>query len=146
VDIYETAQYNKRTCGIFINRAKASEVAIKALMKQTKDNHNFRQGYYDSFQRFINCLKQIKEFCIDISQLLKFKKFVTSGNIEDSFEKLIREFDICSRFLNLAVSINTKEQMDKDLAILRNDIVEMVTSYFNVINFFLIQIIIFFYA
>src|SRR6266498_4048583 len=38
VDVYETVQYNKRTCGILVNRVEAAEVAIKALMRQTEDN------------------------------------------------------------------------------------------------------------
>ncbi len=125
--VYETAQYNKRTCGVLFNRVEAADVACKALMRQWEDNlHNFHsQNYYDSFQRFVNCLKQIKTFCIDISQLIQFKKFVTSEIIQDNFEKLIKEYDTYSHLLNLEISIATNEQMEKDLAILQSDLVEM---------------------
>ncbi|CAI2174141.1 15771_t:CDS:2 [Funneliformis geosporum] len=127
VELYENVQYNKRTCGILVNRVEAAETAIKALMRQSEDNlQNFcKQSYYDSFLRFVNCLKQIKKFCVEISNLSKFKNFVTSGAIKDNFEKVIGEFNECSDLLNLAISVATKEQMDKDFTILQNDIVAM---------------------
>ncbi|CAG8736853.1 3528_t:CDS:2, partial [Funneliformis caledonium] len=111
----------------FVSIVSAAKIAIKALMRQSEDNlENFcKQSYYDSFQRFVNCLKQIKKFCVEISNLSKFKRFFTSGDIKDKFESVIGEFNECSDILNLEISIATKEQMDKDFTILQNNIVAM---------------------
>ncbi|CAB4412864.1 unnamed protein product [Rhizophagus irregularis] len=123
----ETVQYNKKTCGALVNRVEAAEFSIKALMRQKEENlKNFKdQNYYQAFVRFTNCLKQIKKLFEDISQLPKFKKFVSSANIKERFEENIKEFNNCSNDLNLAISIALHDQLNKDLEILRDDIIEM---------------------
>ncbi|RIA93666.1 kinase-like domain-containing protein [Glomus cerebriforme] len=123
VEAYENVQYNKKTCGALVNRVEAAEGAIKALMRQKEENlqHFQDQDYYNTFGRFVNCLKQIKKLFDDISQLPKFKKYVSSANIRESFEKIIKEFNECSSDLNLAISIATQEQLSKDLNILHED-------------------------
>ncbi|CAG8479640.1 11223_t:CDS:2 [Rhizophagus irregularis] len=133
-DAYENVQYNKKTCGTLVNRVEAAEAAIKGLMRQKEENivKFCSQDYYDSFSKFVNCLKHIKEFFYDISQLSKFKKFYTSGNIRETFEKIIKEFDSCSIDLNLAISIANNDQLNKDLAILHSDIIEMMKFLDNV--------------
>ncbi|GBB84100.1 hypothetical protein RclHR1_10730003 [Rhizophagus clarus] len=127
VDAYDNVQYNKKTCGSLVNRVEAAETAIKALLRQKEENlENFQnQDYYFSFQRFVNCLKRIKKLFDDISQLPKFKKFVSSANIRERFEEIIIEFNNRSNDLNLAISIATQDQLNKDLEILHDDMVEM---------------------
>jgi hypothetical protein len=127
LEAYDNVQYNKKTCGALVNRVEAAETAIKALMRQKEENlKNFQdQNYYNTFQRFVNCLKQIKKLFDDISQLPKFKKFVSSANIRERFEKNIKEFNNCSNDLNLAISIATQDQLNKDLATLHDDMIEM---------------------
>ncbi|POG68525.1 hypothetical protein GLOIN_2v1636286, partial [Rhizophagus irregularis DAOM 181602=DAOM 197198] len=127
VEAYENVQYNKKTCSALVNRVEAAETSIKALMRQKEENlKNFRdQNYYKTFIRFTNCLKQIKKLFDDISQLPKFKKFVSSASIRERFEKSIKEFNSCSNDLNLAISIATQDQLNKDLIILHDDMIEM---------------------
>ncbi|GBB84101.1 hypothetical protein RclHR1_10730004 [Rhizophagus clarus] len=127
VDAYDNVQYNKKTCGSLVNRVEAAETAIKALMRQKEQNlENFQnQNYYNNFVRFTNCLKQIKKLFDDISQLSKLKKFTSSATIRDRLEENIKEFNSCSNDLNLAISIATQEQLNKDLEILHDDMVEM---------------------
>ncbi|GES77775.1 kinase-like domain-containing protein [Rhizophagus clarus] len=114
---YESVQYNKRICGILVNRVEAAEVAIKGLMRQKEDNLEqfLNQDYYESFENFVTCLEKIKEFFYNISQLSKFEKVIKSGNIKEKFQDIINEFDICAHDLNLAISITTNEQMNKYL-------------------------------
>jgi hypothetical protein len=128
VEAYENVQYNKKTCAALVNRVEAAESAIKRLMRQKDENlQNFRrQDYYDSFSRFANCLKQIKKLFDDISQLPKIKKFFSSETIRENFERVIKEFNECSLDLNLAISIATNDQMEKDLTILHEDMIEMM--------------------
>ncbi|CAI2179866.1 5180_t:CDS:2 [Funneliformis geosporum] len=122
-DAYENVQYNKKTCGALVTRVEAVEVAIKGLIRQKEENIDkfCNQSYYNSFSKLANCLKQIKEFFNDISQLSKFKKFVSSGSIKDTFEKIVKDLDSCSIDLNLAISIAT-EQLN---SILHSDMIEM---------------------
>ncbi|CAG8552419.1 12204_t:CDS:2, partial [Funneliformis mosseae] len=122
-DAYENVQYNKKTCGALVTRVEAVEVTIRGLIRQREDNlYKFcNQNYYNAFSKLTNCLKQIKEFSSDISQLSKFKKFVSSENIKETFEKIIKDFDNYSIHLNLARSI-TNEQL---ISILSSDIIEM---------------------
>src|SRR3954453_6893728 len=95
VEAYENVQYNKKTCGALVNRVEAAETAIKALMRQKEENlKSFQdQNYYNTFLKFTNCLKQIKKLFDDVSQLPKFKKFVSSASIRERFEKNIKEFN-----------------------------------------------------
>ncbi|RGB24163.1 hypothetical protein C1646_511431 [Rhizophagus diaphanus] len=127
VEAYDNVQYNKKTCSALVNRVEAAEFSIKALMRQKEENlNNFKdQNYYQTFVRFTNCLKQIKKLFEDISQLPKFKKFVSSANIKERFKENIEEFNNCSNDLNLSISIATQDQLDKDLAILHDDMIEM---------------------
>ncbi|CAG8503497.1 7941_t:CDS:2, partial [Funneliformis caledonium] len=111
---YEDVQYNKKTCGILVNRVEAAEAAIKGLMREREENiHKFRSQ------------EKIKDFCYDISQLSKFKKFFTSGNIKESFQEIIKEFDGCLNDLNLAISITSSKNMNRYLTILHCDMIEM---------------------
>ncbi|CAG8713443.1 2818_t:CDS:2 [Rhizophagus irregularis] len=127
VEAYDNVQYNKKTCSALVNRVEAAEFSIKALMRQKEENlKNFKdQNYYQTFVRFTNCLKQIKKLFEDISQLPKFKKFVSSADIRERFEENIKEFNNYFNDLNLAISIATQDQLDKDLAILHDDMIEM---------------------
>ncbi|PKC14315.1 kinase-like protein [Rhizophagus irregularis] len=130
VKAYENVQYNKSTCRVLVERVVAAEDAIKILMKQKEENIDqfLTENYYNSFERYVNCLKKIKEFCNDISQLSKFKKFFSSERIKEIFQEIIREFDSCSADLNLAVTTNTT----KDLEILHSDMIEMKKFLDNV--------------
>ena len=146
VEAYENVQYNKKTCSALVNRVEAADTSIKALIRQKEDNfQKFQeQHYFKTFVKFVNCLKQIKKLFDDISQLPKFKKFLSSEIIRERFEENIKEFDSCSVDLNLAISIATQEQMTKDLSILHEDMVEMnkvrkdVISKLNFLDSFLL--------
>ncbi|CAI2173294.1 5927_t:CDS:2 [Funneliformis geosporum] len=120
---YENVQYNKKTCGALVTTFEAVEFTIKGLIRQ-KENNIMKfcsQSYYNSFCKLVNCLNQIKQFFDDISQLLGFKKFISSRNIEETFEKILKDFDNCSKHLRLARSI-TNEQL---ISILNSDLIEM---------------------
>jgi serine/threonine protein kinase len=134
VKAYENVQYNKSTCGVLVNRVEAAEAAIKALIRQKEENIDqfLNENYYNSFERYVNCLRNIKGFCIDISHLSKFKKFFSSEKIKEIFQSIIKEFDTCSADLNLAVTANTNEQLVKDLEILHSDMIEMKKFLDNV--------------
>src|SRR5947208_6723494 len=64
VRAYENVQYNKKTCGVLVNRVEAAETAVKGLIRLKEENiQNFRnKTYFDSFERFVICLEKIKDF------------------------------------------------------------------------------------
>src|SRR6266542_2470940 len=113
-EAYENAQYNKKTCGVLVTRIEIAEVAIKGLLREKEENiDKFRsQDYVKFFENFVICLKNVRDFCNDITQLSKFKKFYTSGSIKEKFQEIINEFDNCSRDLNLSITMTTNEQMN----------------------------------
>uniref|UniRef100_U9TFU4 Uncharacterized protein n=1 Tax=Rhizophagus irregularis (strain DAOM 181602 / DAOM 197198 / MUCL 43194) TaxID=747089 RepID=U9TFU4_RHIID len=117
VETYENAQYNKKTCEVLVNRIEAAEVTLKILIRE-KDENLLSQD--------------IRDFCNDITQLSKFKKFYTSGSIKEKFREIIEEFDNCSRDLNLAITITTNEQMNKYLSFLHLDMIEMMKFLDNI--------------
>ncbi|CAB4480732.1 unnamed protein product [Rhizophagus irregularis] len=131
VETYENAQYNKKTCEVLVNRIEAAEVTLKILIRE-KDENLLSQGYSKSLDKYVNCLKDIRDFCNDITQLSKFKKFYTSGSIKEKFREIIEEFDNCSRDLNLAITITTNEQMNKYLSFLHLDMIEMMKFLDNI--------------
>ncbi|RIA89121.1 kinase-like domain-containing protein, partial [Glomus cerebriforme] len=128
--VYENVQYNKNTCGVLVNRVEAAEAAIKGLMRQREENIDkfLSQGYNKSFEKYVVCLNNIKDFCESISQLSKVKKFFTSEKIRETFLAIIKEFDGCTADLNLAITTNTY----KDLATLQSDMIEMKKFLDNV--------------
>ncbi|GET02857.1 kinase-like domain-containing protein [Rhizophagus clarus] len=133
-DAYENAQYNKKTCGVLVNRIEAAEAALKGLVREKEENIDkfLSQGYNKSLDKFVICLKNIRDFCNDITQLSKFKKFYTSRSIKEKFREIIEEFDECSKDLNLAISITTNEQMNKYLSFLQFDMIEMMKFLDNI--------------
>lgn len=133
-EAYENAQYNKKTCEVLVNRAKNAEGTLKGLIEEKEENIDkfLSQGYSKSLDKYVNCLKNIRDFCNDITQLSKFKKFYSSGSIKEKFREIIEEFDNCSKDLNLAITITTNEQMNKYLSFLHLDMIEMMKFLDNI--------------
>ena len=69
VKAYESAQYNKKSCAALIQRVQAAEVAVQALNRRKQENEKqFRSRiYYNSFEKFIDILKEITRFVQDIT-------------------------------------------------------------------------------
>jgi hypothetical protein len=120
---YENAQYNKEICKILVDRVIAAEFEINELILK-KEKFSSNQTYY-KLKNFISCLKKIKNFINDISQISqspKFKKFFSSdSSIKEKFQEIINEFDKCIIDLKLAMTITTNEQMNNYLSIISKD-------------------------
>ncbi|RHZ64780.1 hypothetical protein Glove_320g127 [Diversispora epigaea] len=92
---YETAQYNKKICNSLMDRVIAAEVATKTLKRRQAENAKkfCNQEYYKSFIRFINIMKRIKKFMVDVSSLHGYQKLLHFGSVKDRFDSLVKEFD-----------------------------------------------------
>ncbi|CAJ0878333.1 8405_t:CDS:2 [Entrophospora sp. SA101] len=120
IEAYNNAQINKRSCTALVNRVQAAEVAVQALVRNRYDNEEkFKdKNYYHCFQRFVNLLKDIKKFIVDVTQMSGLKKFFQSGSIKSKFERYIKDFDSTVNDLNLAVVIASEEQRQKDFKVI----------------------------
>nr|CAG8623945.1 15107_t:CDS:2 [Entrophospora candida] len=120
IEAYNNAQINKRSCTALVNRVQAAEVAVQALVRNRYDNEEkFKdKNYYLCFQRFVNLLKDIKKFIVDVTQMSGLKKFFQSGSIKSKFERYIKDFDSTVNDLNLAVVIASEEQRQKDFKVI----------------------------
>nr|CAG8454642.1 3206_t:CDS:2 [Entrophospora candida] len=120
IEAYNNAQINKRSCTALVNRVQAAEVAVQALVRNKYDNEEkFKDiNYYHCFQRFVNLLKDIKKFIVDVTQMSGLKKFFQSGSIKSKFERYIKDFDSTVNDLNLAVVIASEEQRQKDFKVI----------------------------
>ncbi|PKY42315.1 kinase-like protein [Rhizophagus irregularis] len=132
VESYESAQYNKKSCAVLIQRVQAAEVALNHCNQGNKKNF-CKQSYYHSFERFVAVLREIKGFIQDVTHLSGYRKFISNDNIKVRFQQLITDFDSIVGDLQLIMIIANKEKRRKDIDILQKDINEM-TKFLEKIN------------
>ncbi|CAG8545775.1 10879_t:CDS:2 [Diversispora eburnea] len=127
IKVYETVQYNKKICNSLMDRVDAAGTAIKTLKRrQTENEQNFRnKEYYKSFIRFIEIMKRIKNFIIDVSTLNKYQKFVHSSSVKDGFDSLTKDFDVVMTELHFTMAVANEEQRMIDQFALESDIADM---------------------
>ncbi|CAG8605157.1 4140_t:CDS:2 [Acaulospora colombiana] len=131
---YEGSQYNRRTCGVLLTRVETAECAVKSLVRQKEERiSDFRsQDFYNSFVRFARVMEKIQKFVENISQLSKFRRFISNQAIKDNLKAILKDFDACANDLHLSISINIKDQTRKDLEILHSDLEQMAQFLENI--------------
>ncbi|CAG8626525.1 10002_t:CDS:2, partial [Diversispora eburnea] len=119
--------YNKKICDSLMDRVNAAEAVTKALKRrQTENEQNFRnKEYYNSFIRFIEIMKRIKNFIIDVSNLNRYQKFVHSGSVKDRFDSLTNDFDEVMTESHFTIAVANEEQRMIDQFALESDIADM---------------------
>ncbi|RHZ46440.1 hypothetical protein Glove_621g62 [Diversispora epigaea] len=125
--VYGTVQYNKKICSSLMDRVDVSELFIKTLQRrEIEKEKNFRkQEYYNSFIRFIDVIKRIKKFIVDISNLDSCQKFLHTSSIKDIFDSLVNDFDEVMTGLQFTLAVTNDEQRKIDQSALESDISEM---------------------
>ncbi|CAB4412865.1 unnamed protein product [Rhizophagus irregularis] len=134
VNIYEDAQYNRKSCITLIDRVENAKTAVKSLSRRKEENEEkFREeGYYLSFTKFVGILKRIKSFVKEVSSLSKFRNVIQASEIREKFKILIEDFDSNVSILKLAMIISNEEQRKKDNEILEGDLAGMTKYLENV--------------
>lgn len=134
VQIYEDAQYNRKSCITLIDRVENAKTAVKALSRRKEENEEkFREeDYFLSFTKFIDTLRRIKSFVKEVSSLSKFRNFVQAKEIKEKFQILIEDFDSDVSLLKLAMIISNEEQRKKDTEILEEDLAGMTKYLENI--------------
>ncbi|CAG8834507.1 15903_t:CDS:2, partial [Gigaspora margarita] len=121
---YDYAQYNKRISNVLLDRVDCVGAPIKAL-KRRKDKieTNFlNQNYYNALIRLLAVLKKTQQFITDVSSLWSLRKFPTTNNIKERFDRISKEFDDVIMDLNLEVPQDRELQKKRDAQALQVDI------------------------
>ncbi|RHZ77125.1 hypothetical protein Glove_185g28 [Diversispora epigaea] len=126
--VYENVQYNKNICNSLMDRVDAAETAVKTFKRRLTETGNFQfhnQEYYKSFIRFVDIMKQIKNFITDVSNLNRYQKFLYSGSVKDGFDSLVKDFDVIMAELHFTMAVANEEQRRRDQCALESDIADM---------------------
>src|SRR5436853_2144939 len=93
VELYHSAEHNKRICGSLIDRVSAAEAAVRNLKIRRDQNKSFfNQKNLILLQRLVHNIQQIKRFVSEVSQLKGLTKYVQAKSIEKNFKELCRDF------------------------------------------------------
>ncbi|CAI2167819.1 12882_t:CDS:2 [Funneliformis geosporum] len=134
ITLYEKAEHHKELCSSLLQRCNCAMATVKDLFIRKTENKNFfsKPENLHLFQEFIACIKRIRNFIGEISQLSKFKKFFFTNNIGETFQNLIAEFDGFMNSLNFTFTI----QSNNNLATMKNDMKQIMEklSFYDVPN------------
>ncbi|CAG8511754.1 389_t:CDS:2, partial [Acaulospora colombiana] len=127
VQIYQTAEHNKRICGSLMSRATAAENSVNLLTIRRSENEDlFRsKEFYMNFRKLVTVIEKIKMFIEEVSQIKGLRRFLSARSIEDEFQDLTEEFDGMMRILNFTMAVKNQIQAEEDKEILNSDIREM---------------------
>ncbi|RHZ83968.1 hypothetical protein Glove_86g161 [Diversispora epigaea] len=133
-NIYENAKYNKKICNSLMDRVNAAEFSIKTLERRKNENEKkFRdEGYFRAFHRFIEVMKNIKQFMANVSTLSGFQKYFNADSVKEKFESLTSEFESVMNDLHFTTNLQ-KEQRRIDQESLDSDLQEMA-KFLNTIG------------
>src|SRR4051812_670048 len=104
-ETYQTAEFNKRICGVMLGRIQVIEKIAKNLENREENDKIFSKKNYIILQSLVNFIAQIRKFMQDISQLKGFAKYIQIKNIEKAFIELNNEFDSIVQFLNSSLKV-----------------------------------------
>jgi hypothetical protein len=102
IEVYQTAQYNKKTCLSMMKRVEIAEIALRNLKDNRKENSKcFTEENYINLRKLTNVIDKIRKFIKEISQLKGYQNYIQSKkNIEETFEDLNKEFNSIVQLLN----------------------------------------------
>ncbi|RIB27201.1 kinase-like domain-containing protein [Gigaspora rosea] len=105
-NVYEDVECNKDICSIMTDRVKTAEFAMDKMMRgEMKEDHFYERKFYQSLLKFINVLKDIKNFTEKVSKLKGLRKFLNVDEIKNKYEKLIQNYDTCMNELRFTIAI-----------------------------------------
>ncbi|CAB4392293.1 unnamed protein product [Rhizophagus irregularis] len=127
ISIYQHTEYNKKIISALYDRTKLAEYAVDTLQRRKKfyESNFKRQDWYDAFNRFVDVLKDIKNFAKEISTIRGYQKYLKSYSFKDKFEELSVKYDTVMKDLNFILTFSNEEQRRYDNECLMDDIAEM---------------------
>jgi hypothetical protein len=121
VDLYSTAQHNKRITKLLMERVAAANSAISIL----REDDLYTSRHYSNLQRLVQVLQNMKNYAEEITQYNKVQKFLGAQAIEASFINLCKEYDSSIQLLNLTLMADFKVNKEKENKILQEDLKEL---------------------
>ncbi|GBC13887.2 kinase-like domain-containing protein [Rhizophagus irregularis DAOM 181602=DAOM 197198] len=122
VELYQSAEHNKRICGSLIDRISATVAAVRNLKIRRDQNKSFfNQKNLILLQRLVNNIQHIKKFVEEVSQLKGLLKYVRTKSIEKNFKELCRDFDSNVATLNFSITVDSRIRAENDKKALRQD-------------------------
>ncbi|CAB5382133.1 unnamed protein product [Rhizophagus irregularis] len=120
VILYEKAEHNKEICSFLLQRCNFAIVAVEDLDIRKTENVNFfsKKENLGLFKDFIKCMQRIKSFIGDVSQLNRLKRYFFANNIEETFTKLVNEFE---GYMN-SLKFSFNAQSRNELMVIKNEI------------------------
>ena len=69
INLYQTAEHNKRICGSLLSRATTAETAVNMLKIRRLENEEVFKSkeYYKNFQKLVTIIGKIKTFIEEVS-------------------------------------------------------------------------------
>ncbi|CAG8438913.1 5151_t:CDS:2 [Acaulospora morrowiae] len=127
IQIYQTAEHNKRICGSLLSRATAAETSVNLLkIRRSEYEESFKsKEFYINLQKLVTVIEKIKNFIKEVSQIKGLRRFMSARSIEGEFQDLIEEFDGLMRVLNFTMAVKNQIQAEEDKKVLDHDIKEM---------------------
>jgi serine/threonine protein kinase len=123
VEVYRTAEYNKKICRALAERVGITTAPLE-LLRIRHENESRDEAFYAAFYKFIYALENIKEYIDDISKIRGFRKYAKAISVKQKFEKLTEEYDTAMKDLNFTLVIANEERRNNDQIALSEDLAE----------------------
>src|ERR1051325_3030062 len=91
ISLYNKAEHHKELCGFLLKRCNFATAAVQDLDIRRTENAAFlsKKENLELFKEFVDCMKRIRTFIAEVSQLKRLKKYLHANNIEEKFTRLI---------------------------------------------------------
>ncbi|CAB4402705.1 unnamed protein product [Rhizophagus irregularis] len=110
VEIYQTAERNKKICEDILNRVQVAEASVRNL----KDRKEFfTEENYIKLYRLVNIIRKMRQFLVEITQLKGLKKYIHSKAIQEIFNNLVNEFEATIRILQVSISLESSTSAEE---------------------------------
>jgi hypothetical protein len=146
VDIYQTAEHNKRICGVMLDRVTIADSAVKNLKVRREENEAFfSEENFINLHKLVTVISKIHKFVKEISQLKGLQKYIQAQNIEKTAIDLNKEFDSTIQLLEFAFMVDFNARADADNKKIKDDIEDLAEVTCLIFNAHKINIVAFFF-
>ncbi|CAG8639553.1 8856_t:CDS:2 [Acaulospora morrowiae] len=122
VSLHNKAEHNKEICGFFTVRVNAAMSAVRDL----RGNENlFMEENFKLFKEFVHCMKKIKQYVSEISQLGRLKVWLQGSLIEQKFKDLTTEFEGYMQSLKFTLDLQYSHDLRSSLRMVAKDVREV---------------------
>ncbi|CAG8436580.1 9366_t:CDS:2 [Diversispora eburnea] len=121
---YQKAEHHKDICSYLTIRTNAAVASVRDLQIRKTENEEFFSNAHNLklFEKFTNCMFNIKVYVSEVSQLGGLRKYMLTNTIEERYKELSTEFDGLMQSLNFAIIIKNKVDVAKELEIISRDV------------------------